>query len=430
MRVLLRAGEKVLWILLILILLASSVAYWVSLWNRLRGTDPSSDFLCYYIAARALELQPAALYDQPRFHALAEDLGVAPFCPYFRYPPALAELLRPLTLLPPMQAFRLWTMLQLALLLFLILLGSRWLRREPLRVRWLLPLLACTPPVADTLLLGQVNIFLLLFLLPAMSVRTGQGPVGELLRGIGIGLAAHLKPVWGLLLLWEVRHRRLRSVAAGLGATVALWGGAIAHLGPGVLRAYLASLGPAHHLDNLLLTGLDGSLWGAAASLFGLYQTGRPVGWSEASEAQVFRPALASVPWLALALPVAAGLALLWGSLGRVPEDERWDRASLLAVTWIMAETPHSGGHALVLLFPVFLLLAREWPTLRGFQRQLLWAGCALLPLPVWLLVRRAIHPLALGAVFLVAGRLGLWVVLRTLPGQRAVPVDPAGQVV
>ncbi|MGC8959725.1 MAG: glycosyltransferase family 87 protein [Chloroflexia bacterium] len=253
----LRLGGLGIWIMLFTIIVLSSLVAWIQLGRALAEGKLYWDFACYYVGARVLEEQPAGLYQAQTFFEVGQRFGLRPF-PYV-YPPLFAWLLRPLGHLNYPDAVILWTVLNTGLFAGLLLVAFFLFQRELSGLRWVLPVLLLSPPLVTTLILGQVNVLLLLFLLPAMLSHTGTGRRGEVLRGLGIALAAHLKPVWGLLLLFELFRKRRWSVGTTVLSTVFLWGMNLLLFGPEVTLAFFRFLPETDHMMRLYLTGLDGS---------------------------------------------------------------------------------------------------------------------------------------------------------------------------
>jgi hypothetical protein len=166
------------------------------------------------------------------------------------YPPLLAAIMAPLTLIPPPLAFGIWTALSLASAAHLL-----W------RVRQLLPaaaagsdvhglrtaagfgrlglILVTTLPVLQVFLLGQPVLFLASALTESyLALRHGADFRG----GLWLGLLA-LKPqyglVLGLFLLWKRRWWAVAGAALGVGLIVV---GSALVAGPGAVWDYQAAV--------------------------------------------------------------------------------------------------------------------------------------------------------------------------------------------
>ncbi|MCA1645025.1 MAG: DUF2029 domain-containing protein [Chloroflexi bacterium] len=152
------------------------------------------------------------------------------------YPPLLAALLAPLTLIPPPLAFGIWTALSLAAAGHLV-----W------RVHQLLPgagairlalIFITTLPVLQTLLLGQPVLLLASALAESfLALRRGADFRG----GLWLGLLA-IKPQYGLILgvflLWKRRWWAVAGAALVVGLVV---GGSALVAGPSALSVPLAA---------------------------------------------------------------------------------------------------------------------------------------------------------------------------------------------
>lgn len=409
----LRLGKFALWAILLTFLPLSALFDWIWLGKALSEGEIYQDFACYYVGARVLEERPAGLYEGQAFIETGRRLGLPSFSYPYLYPPLFALLLRPLSHLPYTDAVVFWTVLNAGLFAALLL-AAFLFRRELLGPRWVLPALFLFPPLVNTLILGQVNVLLLLFLLPVMLSSASIGRWGEVLRGLGIALAAHLKPVWGLLLLFELYRRRYRSVGTAILFTLFLWGLNLLLVGPETTLAFFRFLPEGDRMMRLALTGLDGSIWGVTAALLGSAGTSWPSGWPEPAGG-FFRSLLTAPSLLVALIPILASLGLLWCSRKPQLAEEGWDSEGLLGVVVVAMVCPHLRYDVALLFLPALLFLARRWRRLHSWQRWTLWGVCATaLPSTLWLWLYQEIWPLALTAVPLFAGRLLLWMVLRS----------------
>lgn len=417
----------VAWAALALLILFSGIGLGGQLERQVQAGTLQSDFGCYYVTAQIMLRDPASTYDGPACRALGNELGFAGtalFCPCLRYPPLFIWLLLPLARLPYGPAVAWWTALNAGLFVLLVAAGVVLLRRMGWG-RFLLPLALVLPPFVYTLLIGQVNVLLLLFLLPLLLTRSHKSVGGQILAGLGLALAAHLKATWALLGLFLLLRKRFWAAGAAIAFTLLLWGVDLALLGPAFLPGYLASLGAGDQVNRLLISGMDGSLWGAAVAVFGPYSTAAPAGWVPPEGYVPLRPLLFASPLLALALPALGSLWLLGRSLwlARGEGDDIWDHAGLLAVAWVMTAVPHSGNHAAMLLFPAFLYLLSRWRALAGWERWLLWgSAAALLLTPLWINLNALSKPLVWTALPLLAGRVFLWALVARQGGGAAEP--------
>ena len=224
------------------------------------------DLDCYLRAAWAVRTRPDRIYD------VMEDNGW-----HYNYPPAFAVLMTPLAD-PPFDADRsgmppfavsvgiFYAVSLLTILLAVHLLASALerssadpaVRTQPRGCwRWwslrVLPVLACLPPIAHTLMRGQANVFLLLLLCGAMAavIHNRRRLAGACLAG-----TACLKIFPAYLILYPLWRRDWRAAAGWLlGLFVGLVLVPAVTRGPertGALYEKLATvlIGPALHLSD------------------------------------------------------------------------------------------------------------------------------------------------------------------------------------
>jgi alpha-1,2-mannosyltransferase len=203
----------------------------------------------------------------------------------FVYPPFSALVFVPLGLLSQQVALVVMTALSLGSLVFIVAACSRAVWPEPTpatrRATVVIALLlAVSDPVLVTLRWGQINLVLM-----ALVVGDLLRPAGSRTRGVGIGLAAGLKLIPGLFIVYLLATRRFRAAAVAAGtfaATVVI--GVLALPGESVtfwLRGSATDPGrfPVPTVGNQSLLGTFARLTGAEGTK----------GW-----------------WLVLAVPVAA----------------------------------------------------------------------------------------------------------------------------
>ncbi|HEY1388171.1 MAG TPA: glycosyltransferase family 87 protein [Ktedonobacterales bacterium] len=365
------------------------------------------DFSTYYAAAWALRHDiHANIYDASvlvRAGAAAHTF-VSPPLPY-TYPPLLALLLSPFTVLPFKTLAALWLALNCALWLAVavalareiaLLLGGRihlsggdtghkrtltGVLANPTPLAALsLSLLLCLPgePAIQTALTGQVNLLVLLplALVPELERRGHLRWVGAM-----VAIAAMLKFTPAILLLYFALRRRWPVVYAGLAVLAGLVLFCIVVVGPGVA---LASVGQA-----LRIGASDASLGHNEALLDPL------VGALSATfpSAQSFFRALESLMLGALALAVGVVLWRRWRPVGVAVADQEKDAAGYgMALCAMVIIWPTVWVHHYVWALPaaaVALALAILWvATHRGgwrFALLLFTALCCymlVLPLP------------------------------------------------
>jgi len=212
------------WALLLLLIGLFGVKGFVPAWRTL-----NTDFPNYYLAAvlyhQGIPLDRA--YEWTWFQRQKDRLEIdQPLVGFVSQPPFCAAPLLPLASMPPLEAKRVWLILNLALLL-----GAVWLLSRatalPFRRVTLLALL-CIMPLRANFLLGQYYV-VILFLISAAHFVHVRGH--RFLSGLLIGVAASLKifPAGFLLLfLWKRDWRAALGVLSGIAllllSSVALFG--------------------------------------------------------------------------------------------------------------------------------------------------------------------------------------------------------------
>jgi alpha-1,2-mannosyltransferase len=161
------------------------------------------DFDVYYGAAKTL-LAGSPVYD----FFTAQQLP-------FTYPPAAAIAFAPLTLFPVAVLAACWTffsVLAMEVLIWLIL-GQIGTNGPTARSRWtVVATVLALPlgPVGFNLWMVQVNVFLILLIWVDMFTRTGR------FRGVGIGIAAGIKLIPLIFVLYLLFTRRFRPALTAL----------------------------------------------------------------------------------------------------------------------------------------------------------------------------------------------------------------------
>jgi hypothetical protein len=326
------------------------------------------DFTIFLTGARVITSgQGANLYDLD-VQAKTQLLVVGPeafkggLLP-FNYPPYVAALILPLTLVPPGAAYYIWVAVQWLVLVALALSISAHFRREALITpRPVLFMLFSFAPLIEALLMGQMSVILLaLWWWIFLAWRNGRW--GTL--GVGLALAA-FKPQMAILLIAGLAaQKRWRALIYAGAVQAALWAVALLLLGPGVLGGYLRML-----QVSAQTTGTLGFYPAAMPNLRGLLTTlGVPSGLSLQ---------LALLCWL---LSVGA-CALVW----RLP----WSVPTRFGVTVILAVllSPHLYIHdaTLLALAPICARLAYSE---RGLELDMKWVfiPCAALFLGMYSVV-------------------------------------------
>jgi hypothetical protein len=252
------------------------------------------------------------------------------------YPPLLAAMIAPLTLIPPPLAFGIWTALSVISACHLL-----W------RVHQLVPaagigrlglIFVTTLPLLQTFLLGQPVLFLASALAESyLALRRGADFRG----GVWLGLLA-LKPQYGLVLgvflLWKRRWWAVAGAALAVGVVV---GGSAVVAGPGAVWDYQAAV----------------SAMGAFRDPYAV--PGEMINWR--SVVVNARPSIGNISGIGLFLALSAltVLATAWATRGPWrPGSAALDLqlAAVLMATFLVSY--HSHMHGLVLLT---LPLAAVW---------------------------------------------------------------------
>jgi glycosyl transferase family 87 len=207
---------------LILVLLAA-------LAGALRGvhrTTVSTDFLRYHRAGR-LVLQGRAdlIYDaaflaEQSVYAAEREPDGDPLREYeFKYAPALAVMMAPLSALPPRAASVLWLAGIAACIAWMFVVAWRWCGDGLSAWGIVLPLVVLARPVSDNVQLGQLNAF---SIVPAAVGLAFVARGRERAGGALIGLGAAVKYMPALLFLWLAWRRRWTALAWAAAAILAL----------------------------------------------------------------------------------------------------------------------------------------------------------------------------------------------------------------
>jgi hypothetical protein len=362
---------------------AALLLAYVLIWARLPGSDVDrSDFTSSYVAGLLLRHPGgAAVYDVATQTALRDHL-IAPVrngaVPFVDAPPA-AVLVAPVTLLSLDAAYRLWTLLSLAILVLAVVVAVRsapWPATTPRVWRIAAGLAALASMGTWTLLLqGQwTSLTALGLALAYRDWRHGHELRGALILVIAAGIA---KP----------------HLALGLGAFLIGWGRRRAILGAlsGVAAIGLASLiavGTAGIVAFASLATAQGGAWDLRRMLSFIAIPGSIAGNGTLSEA------------IGLAGTAAACL-VAWrlGVLARRKPD-RFDVALIAAATLSLLGAPHAYAQDLVMLAPVFI-----WAIAIAGQRRMIVVG-------IWALITiAAFVDFVDGGVF-PPGQLAAWALI------------------
>ena len=342
-------------------------------WINATGLPADLDFVCFWSAGRlVIDGAPLAAYDPARLATWSEHARSYPFF----YPPAYLLLVAPLGLLPFTAAAAAWVAATGAAYLAAV---RAILPRAPL-----VALAAAAPAAFFNVYVGQ-NGLLTAALFGGALVLLDRRPIAA---GLLIAALAY-KPHFGLLiplvLLLTGRWRVFAAAAAGLLALNLL---AAAAFGPQVFPAFLEAMTSAQ--GKLLETGA--LPWWKVQSLYGAAR------W-------LHLPApLAWTLHAALALPVAAGLLLLW----RSPAPYALKAAALPTAALLVS--PYSAVYDYAVLMIPAAFLIRD-----GLRTPLLPLEVAALAAALLLPLFFVIHstplgvPAAAALALVIAHRWRLW---------------------
>jgi alpha-1,2-mannosyltransferase len=308
--------------------------------------DKLYDFNLYYIAAagfgRGVDIYALAdeyaTTNRAGWADLAAQHEIQFYAPPYRYPPLTAQLVLPLTRLPPRIAGLIWlACTAAAFVVSAWLMGKSSHRAYGVPLAYLL-LLAFVPPLT-TMHAGQVNGFVLLTLSLALCSLTVGNWAGT---GVALGLATLLK-LTPLALLFYLPWRGWwkATIAAALTIVVALTSAALM-FGVGALRSYG---------EHFLVMGQPGTVFVGAPNQSWNGFWGRLLA-NRAHTAVTYRLYL-----ITAALTVLGTVACCW-PVGRL--RSQWELEFGLVVCALQLITPYTWYHQFsLLLIPLFVLLCR-----------------------------------------------------------------------
>lgn len=339
---------------LLLGLLAALVATWSAasylFTHRLSGLYNDFDF---YWASGRMVMEGRNPYDMAAMKAMLEQAGLQPASTDgYSYPLLFAYLMVPLSLLPPLVAGVLFSLLSLAALALAV-----GLLFTPLEQASWPELLVMTygagsfAPITGSLRMGQVNLLVLLLLALAFrGVRSGTT--------VALASSIKLAPVVGLLAL--VAHgpagrKRLLAGALGFGV-LALLPNLLTGFHPPLFRMFTPDAYYTDESVNGFLSRLAGAAWHTAPGLV----TGLPV-----------------EPVMVLVVALLGGLTFAVVLLAR---GRPWEGCLALLLAYASIAAPRN---SLWDLAPLLLALAWCWPlvTTRPLLRLLLVGGWGLMQL-------------------------------------------------
>lgn len=229
---------------------------WVSLVTTLLLTfhptvGPDSNM--YYDTARALRAMPHV--DLARFATTVWGSKQPGACPVwdgqsYKYPPLLAILFAPLTLLSCANATMVWRVVTFVLwgLCALALTRAPWRPNGPWRAFAACALVALYLPLIDGMLLGQIHLAILASCLAGVALVARRR---ELSGGAVLAAGAWIKYVPGAVVAYYLLTGRWRVAAGALVSGAAL------------LLAQVMIVGPASLMDSLspTLFAVTGAVW-------------------------------------------------------------------------------------------------------------------------------------------------------------------------
>jgi alpha-1,2-mannosyltransferase len=212
----------------------------ISLLVSQTSVPAGSDYAVYYAGARALRLDPAAnLYQWSVIQSNMSPVGACRLSSPFVYPPLLAILFEPLTLLPCATAVYIWEGITALLLTgALFLLGRMW----PLRAGTFTLVCGATLmsfPLVMGLYYGQIHVLILFGLVLALWRYQRGDWLGT---GIAIAIVAWIQVIPGLFVIFFLLRREWRVVFTMLGVGALLLLGMVLLLGPQWVPDYLFSI--------------------------------------------------------------------------------------------------------------------------------------------------------------------------------------------
>jgi hypothetical protein len=347
------------------------------------------DFGAYYIAARALAGGESP-FDGRVASRLAAASGIEEHSPYI-YPPLLALLLRPLSVLPYPAASAIWFALSAGALL-----AALGLLRAIVQLPWRFYSWVCLavfflPPVHHTLQHGQITHLLLLLIV--------AGALGGTAGAAWMGIAAALKVFPATLAAVYALGGRLAALAVMVGGAAALTlAGALAE--PSATADFVRRVGPQLALERRLAPN-NQSIDAVIARWFETHWFVTPI--VHAPSAGRIAAQLASVTVIGLTLWA------LWRSLAVRRADDpmvQLERFSLALVATLIVSPIVWDHYYVLLLFPVAVLYRGSGDHM---IRQLLLLGAVLLlSHRYWPLMFTMKSPLFMSEG--LAGVLALWI--------------------
>lgn len=338
-----------------------------------------NDFYDYWAAARILG-QGGNPYDAHLVGQVLAAAGVhSTVGTGYSYPLLLAELVRPLAVLPPGAAGAVFTAGSLAALwLAVALLVSPLDRASTAEVAALATAAGLFTPVDGTLFFGQVNLYLLPFL--ALALRQVWLPAG-----LALASAVKLYPAATLLALAPRGRRALRPLLTTVALTAAL---AVA---PNLLTGTWSY---GQHVAGMFRPD---PFWSNQSINGWLSRLALPSGSTQ--------PPLPGLPVTAVMLAVCALLGALTAAVVAVRRGRSWDGAFALLLCYSVLAAPKN---SLWNFTPLVVVIVSAWSLCRGRLGPLLALALA------WVLIDGQAVANALGG--LIAGHPAALTWLSSVP--------------
>ncbi|MHB1132257.1 MAG: glycosyltransferase family 87 protein [Chloroflexota bacterium] len=227
--------------------------------------DPrgASDFTAYFLAGQA-HLLGLDYYQRATIEGLAGAAGITGDLGPYLYPPLFAVIMSPLAGLDYPTARLLWAALSLlALAGGVVMLQWAVGLRLPLGTRGpALALVSLFPPVADDIIKGQITAVLLCLLAGAWLAEKRRQPV---VAGLLVAIAASIKLVPAIILLYFLLRRDYRALCAGIVGGAALVAASV--LAAGVESHFYYTTQQVPYIGLQVRSLANVSLVGAAARL-------------------------------------------------------------------------------------------------------------------------------------------------------------------
>ena len=324
------------WLLLAVLIGTFVVLGFIPAWHKM-----NTDFPNYYIAA-AIHRQGIPLdraYEWRWFQRHKDYLQIdQPLVGFAPHPPLCALPMLPLASLPPLEAKRVWLVLNLGFLALAL-----WFLGQVTQLPWrrvLLLAFLCILPLRENFLYGQYYLLILLLLCAAYyAAQRGRNSTS----GTLLAAAASLKifPVFFLILF--VRKRNWRAVAGLAVAGASLAALSIAIFGWNVHKIYL---------DEVLPRALHGELvgpyvlqWNSFTALCHRLFLSEPE-WNPA-------PWFASVTAYALVQALLATILLFSFLLSTGDDEDRdnqaWEWATYLPLLILLSSMPTAYHHCILI---------------------------------------------------------------------------------